>query len=434
VIRHPRVVVATLAAAGALVAAPAAVSGHPGLPAGSSHWVATWTASPTDSAVPIDAAWGPVPIALDDQTLRMVVTPHLSGSVVRIHLSNRFGHGTTRFGHVTVGVFTLAGVSGATTVLFGGRTAVAVPRGGEAVSDPVHVPVTAFTSLAVSMYLPGVQSFPTKHWNANATSYYTPARRGDRAADAANTAFTHTTQAWLYVDDLDVEAPQTTASIVAFGDSIADGFVAANRYSQPVSRSVSDKNGRYPDDLQRRLSGAGIPLSVANAGIGSNRLLTNGEPLMLGLSGLQRFAADALDVPGVRGVLLQEGVNDLGLPPETTTADDLIAGYQQAIAMAHAAGVRIWLGTLLPASNAIFDGAVVAPLSEHYREQVNAWIRGQHLADGVVDFDAVLRDRANPHVLDPSLAGPDHLHPNLRGYQVMADAVSLDMLAAALTS
>ena len=142
------------------------------------------------------------------------------------------------------------------------------------------------------------------------------------------------------------------ASIVAFGDSITDGFVAATPLSEPVSLAVADKNGRYPDDLQRRLDAAGIPLSVANEGIGSNRLVTDGEPLMLGLSGVQRFQEDALDVPGVKGVLLQEGINDLGLPPQSTTPADLIAGYEKVIAMAHADGVEIWLGTLLPASNA----------------------------------------------------------------------------------
>ena len=89
-------------------------------------------------------------------------------------------------------------------------------------------------------------------------------------------------------------------------------------------------------------------------------------------------------------------------------------------------------GTLLPASNAFFDGTITAPKSELYREQVNDWIRSQHLADGVVDFDAALRDPSDPSVLNPAYAGPDHLHPDLAGYQVMANTVSLSMLESAL--
>ncbi|HUE06439.1 MAG TPA: GDSL-type esterase/lipase family protein [Acidimicrobiales bacterium] len=421
--------VTAIVLAGGLLAVPSA-------PASSAppdqHWVATWTASPTDSLVPIDATGLPVPEVLTDETLRMMVTPHLAGSVLRIHLSNRFGKQATTFGAVTVGIAGTKAVSDVTPVTFDGHEAVTVPVGDDVVSDPVSLQFGAFTTLAVSMYMPGVQGTPTKHWNANATSWYSPPASGDLSATSSDARFSLHTEAWLYVDDVDVEAPTTTASIVAFGDSITDGFVAATPLSEPVSLAVADRNGRYPDDLQRRLDAAGIPLSVANEGIGSNRLVTDGEPLMLGLSGVQRFREDALAVPGVKGVLLQEGINDLGLPPQSTTPADLISGYEQVIAMAHADGVKIWLGTLLPASNAFFDGTITAPKSELYREQVNAWIRTQHLADGVVDFDAALRNPTDPHVLNPAYAGPDHLHPNLAGYQVMADTISLSMLQSAL--
>jgi lysophospholipase L1-like esterase len=424
-----RGLMAAMVLAAGLLTAPSAIAASAQSDA---HWVASWTASPTDASVPFDATGLPVPEVLTDQTLRMIVTPHLAGSVLRIHLSNRFGKQAATFGHVTVGIAGTNAVSDVTPVTFGGHEAATVPVGDDVVSDPVSLPFAAFTKLAVSMYMPGVQAFPTKHWNANATSWYSPPASGDLSATSSDARFSLHTEAWLYIDGIDVSAPVSTGSIVAFGDSITDGFVAATPLSEPVSLSVADKNGRYPDDLQRRLDAAGIALSVANEGIGSNRLVTDGEPLMLGLSGVQRFQEDALDVPGVRGVLLQEGINDLGLPPQSTTPADLIAGYEKVIAMARADGVKIWLGTLLPASNAFFDGTITAPKSELYREQVNEWIRTQHLADGVVDFDAALRDPSDPHVLNPAYSGPDHLHPNLAGYQVMADTVSLSMLEAAL--
>jgi lysophospholipase L1-like esterase len=123
-----------------------------------------------------------------------------------------------------------------------------------------------------------------------------------------------------------------------------------------------------------------------------------------------------------------EGINDLGGPGSSVTAPQLIAGYQQIINMAHDAGVKIWLGTVPPASNAIFDGTLLTPSSDVNREAVNAWIRSQLAADGVVDFDLALRDPTNGEVLNPAYSGPDHLHPNLAGYQVMADAVPLALL------
>jgi lysophospholipase L1-like esterase len=415
-----------------LLVVPSAVGSATTSP-GAVHWVASWAASPTDSLTPFDAAGFPVPEVLANQTLRMIVTPHLGGTVLRLHLSNRFGEAPAQFGNVTVGVEGSGAVADLTPVTFGGSTQVSIPVGQDVVSDPIDFTFTAFTPLAVSLFVPGIQSLPTKHWNANATSFYTAPGAGDLTAVASNASFSLPSEAWLYIDGVDVEAPAASAAIVAFGDSITDGFVASTPVSLPTSLAVADQNGRYPDDLQRRIEAAGLPISVANAGISANRLVTGGFGLLMGPSGVQRFQQDALDVPGVKGVILQEGINDLGIPPPVTTPSELVAGYEQVISMAHEQGVKIWLGTLLPASNAIIDGTATSPRSEIYREQVNAWIRSQHLADGVIDFDAALRDPGNPTVLNPSYASTDNLHPNLLGYQKMAATVDLSMLDSAVS-
>lgn len=429
--RTTAVVKVAILASVSLLVAPSAVASATN-PPGEDHWVASWTASPTDSVTPFDAAGFPVPEVLVNQTLRMIVTPHLGGTELRLHLSNRFGHAPAQFENVTVGVEGNGAVSDLSPVTFGGRPQVSVPVGQDVVSDPVALAFSAFIPLAVSIFMPGDQSFPTKHWNANATSYYAPPGTGDLTTVASNAPFSLRSEAWLYIDGVDVEAPASTTAIVAFGDSITDGFVASTPASLPTSLAIADKNGRYPDDLQRRIDVAGIPISVVNAGISANRLVSGGYSLLMGPSGVQRFQQDALDVPGVRGVILQEGINDFGIPPAITTPSQLIAGYEEVIAMAHARGVKIWLGTLLPASNAIIDGPTTAPLSEIYREQVNAWIRSQHLADGVIDFDAALRDPSDPTVLNPLYSSADHLHPNLLGYQEMAAIVNLSMLETSL--
>jgi lysophospholipase L1-like esterase len=392
------------------------------------NWVASWTASPTDSATPADAAGFAVPQGFDSQTVRMIVTPHLGGTTMRIHLSNRFSSVPLTIDQATVGLAQPHSVQNLTPITFDGNENTTIAAGQDIVSDPVTLTFSAFAPLAISLYLPNSSAPPTKHWNANATSYYSLPLSGNLAGSASDLGFPAVTEAWFYVDEIDVTAPAPTHAIVAFGDSITDGFVASSLVSLPVTTTVADKNGRYPDDLQRRIDTAGSPVSIVNAGISANQLLTNGEPLFSGPSGLQRFQTDALDVTGTDGVLLLEGINDLGLSGRT--AGDLITGLTQAVSMAHAAGKKIWLGTIMPASNALFDGVLLAPESETYREQVNAWIRSQDLADGVVDFDAALRDPANPTVLNPAYAGPDNLHPNLVGYQAMANAVNLAMLTA----
>jgi lysophospholipase L1-like esterase len=390
-------------------------------------WVASWTASPSEASFPTDPSLILEPGAWVSQTVRNVIVPHLGGSRLRLHLSNRFGSSSTTFGHVTIAYQTSgAGVTSPTTVTFGGATAVTVAPGADVVSDPVNFTFTAFEPLTVSIFLPGIQGSITKHWNSNATTYYTLLLSGDQANKSSGLSYVNSVNSWFYLDGLDVVAPASTKAIAAFGDSITDGFVSGSVISLPESSTAVNANGRYPDYLQKRLNAANMPVSVINAGIGENQLLSSGSVLTPGgPSGLSRLSQDALSQAGVTGVILLEGINDLGLGG--ATAATLEAGYTQAIATAHAAGVKIWLGTILPASNALIDGTLLSPQSETYREQINAWIRSQTLADGIVDFDAALCDPANPTVLNPQYASVDNLHPNLAGYQEMANIIPLSM-------
>ena len=135
-----------------------------------------------------------------------------------------------------------------------------------------------------------------------------------------------------------------------------------------------------------------------------------------GASAEARFARDALDQPGVRDVIVLEGINDIGISTAPRTGrrahpGPIIAGYRNLIAAAHARGVRIFGATLLP-----YQGAgYYSPAGEAIREAVNAWIRTSGAFDGVIDFDAVMRDPADPLRLNPAYDSGDHLHPNDAG-------------------
>ena len=389
------------------------------------HWVGSWAASPSD---------GSLSRLLVNQTLRMIVSPHLAGSTLRVHLSNRFGALPVTLGPVTVGVRSsgaalVAGSNAAVT--FAGQTTVTIPAGQDAVSDPVTLSFAAFQDLAVSVYVPVIVVDPSEHLITRETSYLSPLLSGDHAADSSGSAFSETTTGanstgWYFLDGVDVLAPGQVGAVAAFGDSITDGY--QGMLSSTEQLGTIGTEGSYPDVLERRLIAARVPLSVLNAGISGNRLLTSSSSIVTaGPSGLSRFATDALGLAGVSDVIVLEGINDIAGAP-ATAASDLIAGYQQLVTQAHAAGVRIQLGTITPAG-----GAVVAsyggPTADAVREQVNQWIRTQHFSDGVIDFDAAVRDPANPSEINPAYDGGDHVHFNLAGYQAMAQAVSLALLA-----
>jgi lysophospholipase L1-like esterase len=210
-----------------------------------------------------------------------------------------------------------------------------------------------------------------------------------------------------------------------------------------------DAQARWPNYLSRRLSamlGNKAP-AVVDAGISGNRMLHNST--CSGQSALARFRRDAMSQPGVRAVILLEGINDIGFSGEpdtgcfapnhaTVTAPRIEAGYRRLIKMAHAGGVKIFAGTLMPflGSNCVYRGNYGTRKGEALRERVNHWIRTSHAFDGVVDFDRVTADPYNHRYLNPSYNSTggsacqtgDSLHPNDLGDQAMADAVPLRWL------
>jgi lysophospholipase L1-like esterase len=409
-----------LAPVAALLAASPAQS--VAAPACTPHWVTSWAASPSDGSVS----------PLLNQTLRMIVAPHLGGGTIRLHLTNRFGLLPVTLGPVTVGVRASGAAlvpGSARAVTFGGKTSVTIPAASDVVSDPVNVSFTAFQDLAVSVYVPVAVVNPTEHLMTAQTNYLSATLSGDHTSDTSGSAFSATTvstvsNGWEFLDGIDVLAPGSAGTVVALGDSITDGYQATLGGTE-VSAHV-DVDGRYPDDLERRLIAAKVPLSVVDEGISGNRLLASSSSLVLGgPSGLARFGIDALAQSGVTDVIVLEGINDIG---GGAGADQLIAGYEQLIAQAHAAGVRIQLGTITPSGGSI-EASYGDATANAVRQQVNQWIRTQSLADGVIDFDAAVRDPGNPSQLDPAYDGGDHVHLDLAGYRALANAVNLDSLA-----
>jgi lysophospholipase L1-like esterase len=352
-----------------------------------------------------------------DRTLRMVVHPSAGGSGLRLHLSNLRGTTPLAVGAVSLALQSdkATAVDGSRrTVTFSRATTLTIPAGEEVVSDPVPMSVRAEQNVLVSLYLPQATSSATWHSDAFDVSYLS--KPGDHTADTEDGNFVAATTSWYYLSGVDVVAPAARGTVVAFGDSITDG------YNTPASAYH-----RWPDDLARRLAGP-RPTAVVDAGIGGNRVLTDVPNDWQGVSALKRFAHDALAQPGVRTVILMEGINDIGnnagpggVP---LTARHLIDGYRELIRQAHAAGVRILGGTMLPDKGAGYHSAP----AEAIRQAANAWIRTSGQFDGVVDFDRALQDPSDPAALRAGFDSGDHLHPNEAGMQAMADAVDLRLL------
>lgn len=399
----------------------------PACPAG--RWIESWYAAPSDADSVGDARFKPF-VHGADQTLRVIITPHYGGSLVRVRLSNLFGSSPVTIKDVAIahsagGAALIPGSS--RFVLFDSRRSVAIAAGDEAVSDPLRFSFAAFQNLAVSLYVPG-RELPTEHFTGRQISYGTAPLAGDVTSDVSAAPFTETTTARYFVTGLDVRAAGDSGTVVTFGDSITDGY-QGHSLTEPEDSSTLNLNARYPDWLARRILAAHLPLSVANAGISGNRILQNGEVPMFGPSGISRFRRDALDIPGASTIIILEGINDI--EQSGTPAVEVIAGLTKLVEMARAAHIHVLLGTLTPAENPDEPVTPAAAWENSTRLIVDNWIRTQHIANGYVDFDAAVRDRADPNSIYPPYNGGDWLHFDPAGYRAMAGAVKLSELRAA---
>ncbi len=361
-------------------------------------------------------------LLFDNQTLREIVHSSIASDTIRVRLSNAYGKQTLELGaaHVALrdkGSSIAAGSDHALT--FSGRPAVSIPPDGFVLSDPVKLAVPAGGDLAISIFLPHAAAGAGIHYGAQQTSYIGP---GDLTA-AAELSEPATITSWVFLSGVDVLAADAASTLVAFGDSITDG-----------ARSTVDANHRWPDILSERLRArrGGKPVGVLDAGIGGNRILHDAQNVRFGVNALARFDRDVLAQPGVKYVIVLEGINDLGHPgsssplSETVSSDDIIAGLKQMIERAHERGLKIFGATLTPFEGTTFAG-YFSPEKETERKAINEWIRTGNAFDGVIDFEKAVRDPQHPDRMLPANDGGDHLHPGDAGYKAMGEAIDLSL-------
>jgi lysophospholipase L1-like esterase len=398
-----------LAVALALIAFPLGAQQRP-------HWIATW--SPSQSA----ASPAPPHDSLDrtptyvDRTIRQIVRTTLGGDSIRIRLTNEYGERP-----LVVGAAHLAlRASGADIraesdkpLTFSGRTFVTLRPGAVIFSDPIAYAVPALSDITISLWVKDTIRVTTRHALGLQSTYVSA--HGDFTA-APHIAPDTTILQWPWLTGVDVFNAKATGAIVAIGNSITDGY-----------NSTPDSNSRWPDVLARRLlASSEPPKAVVNAGISGNRVLAFGA----GPSALSRFDRDVLMQPGVTHVIVLEAINDLSRgtspadPRDTITAEDIIAAYKQMITRAHDRGLMIFGATLTPVGNM---NRPTTPVVDAKRRAINEWIRTSHAFDGVIDFEAITRDPAQPDRFLPAYDSGDHLHPSDAGYKAMGDAIDLTL-------
>jgi len=177
--------------------------------------------------------------------------------------------------------------------------------------------------------------------------------------------------------------------VVFFGDSITDGW------------SKPEHGGFFP----------GRP--YVNRGIGGQ---TTAQMLL-------RLRADVIELRP-RAVVILAGTNDIAGNSGPVTPDQVQDNLASMAELVRAHGIRVVLASLLPVSDDKKDAS--GRLLERTRQRptaairaLNRWMAGYAAENGLVYLDYFAAMAGPAGALRPEL-NDDGLHPNARGYAVMA--------------
>ncbi|MFP5066125.1 SGNH/GDSL hydrolase family protein [Acinetobacter pittii] len=385
-----------------------------------SQWVTTWAASPQkvwnkDFVFPTN-----IPDQISNQTIKQISQISLGGEAIRLVFTNQYGDQPLYIDKTTVGLVKGQSLKSknAYPVYFSGKLKAQILPGKQLISDPIQLPVPDHAQLMVNTFIQKPTTFKTFHWDAKQTSWLIT---GNQTANLNTPSSAKTTTARLLLSAVEVKPKRKAHVVAVIGDSITDGATA-----------TLDANTRWTDFLAKRLSPHQI--AVINSGISGNRLLTDG----MGDSALERLQKEVFQYSGVKTLIVLVGINDISWPgtafapkQQIPTFEALTQGYKRVVDEAHRQGIQVIGATLLPFSGALPN----TPLDNYYqpnkdelRQRINHWIRTSHTFDGVLDLEQGLKDPKHPDRLNPIYDSGDHLHPNDRGNQQMANLVDLKQL------
>lgn len=388
-------------------------------------WITSWSAAPVRPMNNLGPAMAAP--SFKNQTLVQTLRISARGKALRVRLTNLYGQKALEIGGARIALLDENGkeVAGsARTLSFAGKQATAIAPGAPLLSDIVALPTHDLARLSLEIYVPGETGPCTCHNTGMDKMLVSP--EGNHLGKAFTPVQTLQTRPFLA--GIEVDAIKGAGTIAMMADSITDGV-----------GSTAGANRRWPDYLAARLSAASPgQWGVANQGISGNRVLSDG----MGVSALARLDRDILALPGIRTLIVFEGVNDLGIAygaaqraaatgqpnilndGTIVTAETMIAGYRQIVERARARGVKVIGATIAPFKGATYWTAE----GEAVRQQINAAIRSGTLFDDYLDFDLAFRDPADPLQMRPGYHMGDHLHGTDAGYEAVANSINLSLL------
>ena len=366
-------------------------------------WVGTWATAPEFTG-PGDM---PQQTTLTNNSIRQIVHVSIGGDVLRLQLSNEFSREPVEIRSIYIADVLATDERGETQnqpqgvgiasksvkyLTFNGKRNVTIEGGKALFSDELAYNLKPLQRLAITINYGSTPQNATSHRGSRTTSYIMTGESRPKKPFVVAEALDH----WYNIAAIDVKAEGRTCW-AALGNSITDG-----------RGTTTNLQNRWTDICAEALGGE---VSILNLGIGGNCVLRGG----LSEPALKRFDRDIMGQRGMTGIIIFEGVNDIGGSRSVEqTYKELIEAYESFISKARAAGLKVVGATITPIGNSMYWSY----FHEALRQTVNEWIRTSGKFDAVIDFDQVLSDPQRPTWMRADYQF-DWLHPNADGYKAM---------------
>lgn len=359
------------------------------------NWTGTWA-----TAVEFTGPGDMPKESLSGRSLREIVQVSIPGETMRMQLSNIHSKEPVEIKSVFIANAADScdiDSKSAKYLTFNGKKSVTIAPGEAVYCDELKYDLKPLQRLAITInYGENTPVNASSHRGSRTTSYIINGEAKPKTKFTDAEKLDH----WYNISCIDVLTDQPTECIAIIGNSITDG-----------RGSTTNLQNRWPDFLAKALDGK---VGVLNLGIGGNAVVAGGlsEPAVV------RFDRDVLGQSGVTSVVIFEGVNDIGgdRPNHKEIVNNIINAYTDFIKKSKDAGKKVYLATITPYKNSFYENH----FSEAARLTLNDWIRSNKDVDGVIDFDAAVKDPQNPSQLQEKYSD-DWLHLNPAGYEVMGN-------------
>lgn len=395
------------------------------------YWAGCWGTSAIDSGITIGGN-NLKDIIPANSTVRTVIVPTLSGTKIRLKFSNLFGDKAITIDETTIAktgeTDDLVVENTITQVTFnGGHKSIKIAAGSEVYSDEIDFKTTALEKVSVSCYY------------KKTTTMYTIGLYGATAyLCSAMGNKTHTSELARVATKLDFTSSTITYHTIPF-------LTRLDVYAKDAYCVVLLGDSTFTNEISQMLAEKAHSNGIHNigfvmSGIIGNKLLSDDSGLLgtvYGQNLLSRAKRDALNIPGVKYVLVKIGINDVLHPMLKSnegkmplmTPEQVIEGYKQLAQQAKDTGIKLYLCTRTPYKGYTrnFMGSADLEWSqsgEDTLQAINKWVRNSSTDygyAGYIDLDGI-RDPEDPAQLRPHVT-EDGAHFNEMGQIIVTDLI-----------